>query len=160
MFRCSRLSGCEHLEHLEHKTITMKGTNYNIELLKQIWENLTPDQRMECLRQADRGDCSTPLELTVDEWKAATHYMSNEGLAKVAHIEGGECEAIQLTFLGKAMLSKMDSNTKWYDISNLRTKASHYADLIEHSKDYIIPKERKSRHQGNSQWFTRCYQPH
>ena len=142
MFRCSRLSGCEHLEHLEHKTITMKGTNYNIELLKQIWENLTPDQRMECLRQADRGDCSTPLELNVDEWKAATHYMSNEGLAKVAHIEGGECEAIQLTFLGKAMLSKMDSNTKWYDISNLRTKASHYVDLIQLSRDYNIPPER------------------
>lgn len=121
---------------------TMNGTNYNSELLKQIWENLNPDQRMECLRQADRGDCSTPMGLTVDVWKAVTHYMSNEGLAKVAHIEGGECEAIQLTVSGKAILSQMESNTKWNDISNLRTKASHYVDLIQHSRDYYIPPER------------------
>ncbi len=121
---------------------TMKRTSYNIELLKQIWENLSPDQRMECLRQADRGDCSTPLGLNVDVWKAATHYMDQVGLAKAAHIEGGECEAIRLTVSGKAMLTQLESNTKWIDISNLGTKASHYVDLVENSKHYIIPTER------------------
>lgn len=120
----------------------MKRTSYDIELLKRIWENLSPDQRMECLRQADRGDCSTPLGLNVDVWKAATHYMDHVGLARAAHIEGGECEAIRLTVSGKAMLSQLESNTKWIDISNLRTKASHYVDLIQHSRDYHIPKER------------------
>ena len=97
---------------------------------------------MECLRHADRGDCSTPLGLNVDVWKAATHYMDHVGLAKAAHIEGGECEAIRLTVSGKAMLSQLESNTKWIDISNLRTKASHYVDLIQLSRDFKIPQER------------------
>lgn len=32
--------------------------------------------------------------------------------------------------------------TEWIDISNLRDKASHYVDLIQRSRDYIIPPER------------------
>lgn len=90
----------------------MKRTSYNIELLKQIWENLSPNQRIECLRQADRGDCAAPFGLDADVWKAVTHYMNYVDLAKVAHIEGGECEAIRLTISGKAILLQLESNTK------------------------------------------------
>lgn len=141
MFGCSRFFGCEHFEHREHSISTM-GTRYDKEQLKQIWENLSPCQKIECLRQAERGECSPPTEISIDVWKAITHHMDNVGLARAAHIEGGECEAILLTDVGRALLSQLESNNQWCDFSTLRDKACHYSDLIQHSRDYIIPPER------------------
>ena len=142
MFGCSRLFGREHFEHREHSISTM-GTRYDKEQLKQLWENLSPCQKIDCLRQADRGECSPPTEISIDVWKAITHHMDNAGLARAAHIEGGECEAIRLTNVGKAHLLQLESNTKFYDISNLRNKAVHYTDLIQFSIDgYSVPPER------------------
>jgi len=141
VFGCPRFFGREHFEHREHDISTM-GTRYDKEQIKQIWENLSPCQKIECLRQAERGECSPPTEISIDVWKAITHHMDNAGLARAAHIEGGECEAILLTDVGRALLSQLESNNQWCDFSTLRDKACHYSDLIQHSRDYIIPPER------------------
>ena len=79
-------------------------TKYNKELSQKIWDGLTKSQQIECLRQAEREECNTPAGLPIEFWKCATHYMKYEGLAWVAHIEGGECEAIRLLDIGKAYL--------------------------------------------------------
>lgn len=101
------------MEMNERKIILMcSGTPYTPQVSKKAWDNLTPSQQIECLEQAQRGDCSPPSGIPVGFWNAATHHMKYEGLAKVGHIEGGECETIGLTDLGEAYLMQANARTQ------------------------------------------------
>ena len=101
------------MEMNERKIILIGGgTPYTPQVSRKAWNNLTPIQQIECLEQAQRGDCSPPSDIPIGFWKAATHHMKYEGLAKVGHIEGGECETIRLTDLGEAYLMQAKAKTQ------------------------------------------------
>lgn len=116
-------------------------TKYNKELSQKIWDGLTKSQQIECLRQAEMGECNAPSGLPIEFWKCATHYMKYEGLARVAHIEGGECEAIRLLDIGKAYLMQATAKAQKKKRNTVETSEIRGCLLVQaDKKDELLKK--------------------
>lgn len=79
--------------------------------LETIWDSLANQEKVECLKQAKAGACNAPKGMTLEDWEKVLRYLKSEKLARVAFIEGSECEAISLTKAGKEKLLKLERKT-------------------------------------------------
>lgn len=111
--------------------------------IKQNWDgiNLTKQDKVECLKQAKAGLCNAPAGLPVEVWRTVTHYLKSEKLARVAHIEGGDCEAISLTDKGVSLLWQIEREEQ-SKTDNPKPKKKSIAETKLESDELMAIKEK------------------
>ena len=71
----------------------------------RIWESWSKQKQIKALTQAEKEICSPPDNFEKYEWNVCTRYFKDNEIARVALLEGGDCEDIKLTALGKTLLA-------------------------------------------------------
>lgn len=120
---------------------------YDIDTMKEQWDGLTMEQQIDALQQAKDDVVTPPVSLGKELWNVCTHYFKEKGLARVAHIEGGGCEAIELTDLGIVVLDSLKQRlSKGEDTPQEQQKQPQ--DATNTSNLAVIPKEPQQAAQG------------
>ena len=76
----------------------------------RIWESWSKQKQIKALTQAEKEICSPPDNFEKYEWNVCTRYFKDNEIARVALLEGGDCEDIKLTALGKTLLAGLKEN--------------------------------------------------